>query len=297
MILRNFLNLLKILLGVRRVVLTPIKASILRILDGLRHQFEWVALRRIMRRVPYRKKSVMAEIKEMERKKMIRVKLYEEPYLRITRRGWDSIAIWDYVNHGEFEYIIREIGKGKEAEVYLVYGEKGYLVLKIHRYSKKEFGKFKRSFTYNAIEFWGERFKWKNYEFDFPRLKAKIEFNALRILNDRGIDLAPKPISINRHTLLMEFLGEENPYPNLYKVDIEDPKRFMEEILEAYERAVERAGIVHGDLNQYNILVSEDKFWFIDWPQSVSRKAPFWREMYERDLEKVKDYFKRRYGI
>ncbi len=281
-----------------KIVLNPIQASILRILDGLRHQYEWVALRRIVSRVPYREKSVKAEIKQMEREKLIKVRLYEEPYLRITRKGWDYIAIWDYVKHEEFEYIVRPIGKGKEAEIYLVYGERnGYLTLKIHRYSRKEFNAFKKSFTYNAIEFWGERFRWKNYEFDFPRLKARVEYNALVYLVKKGFDVAPKPVSFNRHTVLMEFLGDSDPYPNLYRVELENPKEWKEEILETYERVVERGNIVHGDLNQFNILVSEERFWFIDWPQSIPRKAPFWKEMYKRDVEKIKEFFRRKYQV
>ncbi len=282
----------------RKIELNPIQASILRILDGLRHQFEWVALRRILKRVPYREKSVKAEIKAMEKEKLIQVRLYEEPYLKITRNGWDYIAIWDYIKHGEFEFIVRPIGKGKEAEVYLVYGERhGYLALKIHRYSKKEFNAFKRSFTYNAIEFWGEKFRWRNYEFDFPRLKARVEFNALKHLLKKKFDITPKPISFNRHTVLMEFLGEEEPYPNLYKVELENPRDWMEEILEMYEKVVEKGRIVHGDLNQFNIIVSEERFWFIDWPQSIPKKAPFWKEFYRRDVEKVEEYFKKKYGV
>lgn len=282
----------------RKITLNPIQASILRILDGLRHQYEWVALRRILSRVPYREKSVKAEIKVMEKEKLIGVRLYEEPYLRITRKGWDYIAIWDYIKHGEFEFIVRPIGKGKEAEIYLVYGEKhGYLALKIHRYSRKEFNQFKRSFTYNAIEFWGEKFRWKNYEFDFPRLKARVEFNALKRLEEKNFNIAPKPISFNRHTVLMEFLGDTDPYPNLYKAEIENPEEFKEKILEIYEKVVKKANIIHGDLNQYNILVSEEGFWFIDWPQSIPRKAPFWKEMYQRDIQKIEEFFERKYGV
>jgi len=66
----------------------------------------------------------------------------------------------------------------------------------------------------------------------------------------------------------------------------------IEEIKKMYE-----AGIVHGDLSQFNILVSEEGLWIIDFPQSVDVGDERADDYLARDVENVLSYFERTYGV
>ncbi|PKH46171.1 peptidase [Dehalococcoides mccartyi] len=53
----------------------------------------------------------------------------------------------------------------------------------------------------------------------------------------------------------MEFLGEdEQPYPQLRSVQIDDPEGVYQEILSFMTTLYQEAGLVHADLSEFNIL-------------------------------------------
>jgi RIO kinase 2 len=55
-------------------------------------------------------------------------------------------------------------------------------------------------------------------------------------------------------------------------------------------------GLIHGDYNEFNILVYEDgRPILIDFPQMISIDHPNAREYFERDVECIKTFFLRKY--
>jgi len=78
------------------------------------------------------------------------------------------------------------------------------------------------------------------------------------------------------------------PAPRLVDVKLEDPETIYREVIENLERLVS-AGLVHGDLSQFNILLHGDPV-FIDFSQSIPSSHPFARELLQRDV-KVKQTF------
>jgi RIO kinase 2 len=55
-------------------------------------------------------------------------------------------------------------------------------------------------------------------------------------------------------------------------------------------------GLIHGDYNEFNILVYEDgRPILIDFPQMVSIDHPNARDYFDRDVECIKTYFARRF--
>jgi RIO kinase 2 len=55
-------------------------------------------------------------------------------------------------------------------------------------------------------------------------------------------------------------------------------------------------GLIHGDYNEFNILVYEDgRPIMIDFPQMISIDHPNAREYFERDVECIRTYFKRKF--
>jgi len=67
-------------------------------------------------------------------------------------------------------------------------------------------------------------------------------------------------------------------------------------ILEEVEKAWSLE-IVHADLSEFNIIVTEDGPRIIDWPQAVERSHPHALELLERDLTNVLRFFARKYKL
>lgn len=104
----------------------------------------------------------------------------------------------------------------------------------------------------------------------------------------------PKPVDNRANILVMEFIGEElQPYPKLKEVEIENPEVGYRNVIDGIERLWKEEEIVHGDLSEYNILVREDELVWIDFSQGVHKTHPQARELLERDIERVSDFFER----
>src|SRR2546427_430376 len=97
---------------------------------------------------------------------------------------------------------------------------------------------------------------------------------------------------------------EDGPAPRLIDVAPVDPAGFQSEVVAAMERLV-LAGVVHGDLSAFNILIHQDRPWFIDFSDSlrVDRlgQSPWQRlsearEVLRRDLGGLASYFGR-FGV
>lgn len=55
-------------------------------------------------------------------------------------------------------------------------------------------------------------------------------------------------------------------------------------------------GVIHGDFNEFNIILSGDaKPNLIDFPQMVSISHPNAKMYFDRDVQCVRDFFKRRF--
>ena len=57
------------------------------------------------------------------------------------------------------------------------------------------------------------------------------------------------------------------------------------------------AGLVHGDISEYNILIKDGIPFIIDIGQGVSLGHPKANEFLERDVKNILYYFRKRYGI
>jgi RIO kinase 1 len=120
------------------------------------------------------------------------------------------------------------------------------------------------------------------------------EVDALYRLAAAGVRV-PKPYNFHEGVLLMELVtdAEGNAAPRLNDVE------FTEEIALKYHHAligeVVRmlcAGIIHGDLSEFNILVAADGPVIIDLPQAVDAAGNNHAEaMLARDVGNLRNYF------
>jgi len=67
----------------------------------------------------------------------------------------------------------------------------------------------------------------------------------------------------------MRYVGDDRgPAPRLSDSHLEDPQPLLHEVLRGVEELA-RAGVVHADLSAHNILVYEDRPWFIDFSEAI----------------------------
>ncbi|WP_245958748.1 serine protein kinase RIO [Microbacterium bovistercoris] len=119
------------------------------------------------------------------------------------------------------------------------------------------------------------------------------EFEALCRMHELGAPV-PYPVQVDGTEVLMEFIGHDGvAAPRLAQVreGLDDCFAQVAEIL----RIFARAGLVHGDLSAYNLLVHDGRVVVIDLPQIVDLAAnPQGWDLLHRDCVNVCDWFARR---
>ncbi|MFE6734949.1 serine protein kinase RIO [Microbacterium sp. NPDC057650] len=119
------------------------------------------------------------------------------------------------------------------------------------------------------------------------------EFEALCRMHELGAPV-PYPVQVDGTEVLMEFIGHDGTAaPRLAQVrdGLDDCFAQVAEIL----RIFARAGLVHGDLSAYNLLVHDGRVVVIDLPQIVDLAAnPQAWDLLHRDCVNVCEWFARR---
>ena len=207
----------------------------------------------------------------------------------LTTAGHDTLAINALVNANIIEAFGKQLGVGKESDVYDALTPDGEQVaLKFHRLGRTSFKKtkLKRDYTvkYSYTPDWHSQ----------SSIAAKKEFVALKLLYPKGVAV-PEPITQTRHVLVMCMVDGAELYRYL---ELSDAQAVLDDILVNVRRAYRDARIVHGDLSPFNIILKPNQqVLIIDWPQNVSTKHPNSKELLERDLINVLTFFQRKYGL
>ena len=200
--------------------------------------------------------------------------------------GYDCLAINALVKAGVLEAFGKPLGVGKESDVYDALTPKGERVaVKLHRLGRTSFRSTRRTRGYVAQR---HHISWL-YQ---SRLAAEREFEALRLVRSHHVAV-PRPIRQNRHSVVMEMIeGAELSELN----QIQNPEKALKEILSNIRRTYHKAGVVHADLSEFNIIMQPNgHILIIDWPQYVERDHPSAERLLERDVRNVVQFFKRKF--
>jgi len=206
----------------------------------------------------------------------------------LNTAGYDCLAINALVRTNVIEALGRRLGVGKESDVYDVLtttGEKA--AAKFHRLGRVSFRQTRRLRTYVADR---RRTSWLLQS----RLAAEKEFEALKVVHPHGVAV-PEPISQNRHVIVMGMIegAELTEF-----AEIPQPREVLYEILFNVRRAYLEAGVVHGDLSEFNIILKPDyHILIIDWPQFVGKDHPSAEDLLKRDVTNVLRFFNRKFKI
>ncbi|MHA1946829.1 MAG: serine protein kinase RIO [Candidatus Hodarchaeales archaeon] len=199
---------------------------------------------------------------------------------------------------GILKEITGTIASGKESGVFLAnLGPKGDIlcqdmsitspiVLKIFRTSTLN---FKKILTYISGDIRFKKYSKKTRS--VIKLWVEKEFKNLNRSTSVGVN-APKPILVKNNVLLMELIGENGiPSPLLKSVPQRASISTLETLLQQVSILYKKAGLVHGDLSPYNIIMKDVTPYVIDMSQSVLVSHPNAQEFLKRDLSNILTFF------
>jgi RIO kinase 2 len=205
----------------------------------------------------------------------------------LTNSGYDYLALKTLCLRGSIYSFGSQIGVGKESNIYVVSNEEGkQLCLKLHRLGRTCFRNIK-----NKRDYHGKRKK-MNWLY-LSRISATREFAYMKALYDRGFPV-PEPIDFNRHCVIMELV---NGYPLQQIDEVGDVEQLFDDLMNLIVR-LGNCGVIHGDFNEFNILVTDEgKPILIDFPQMVSTSHPNAKMFFERDVNGIRDLFKKKFAF
>ena len=196
-------------------------------------------------------------------------------------------ALYKLVHDGHVEAIGAPISTGKEALVLEADGPEGVIALKIYRTQASSFDDM-RYYLRGDPRFEGIG--------DDKRavVAAWVRKEFSNLERARAADVrVPQPIAAERNVLAMEFVGHgTDRAPQLREVDLENPETAYE-VVATYMERLESAGLVHGDLSEYNVLVHDGEIVVIDVGQAVTHHHPNSDALLATDCENVTDFFRR----
>ncbi len=229
---------------------------------------------------------------------------------RLTYGGLDYLSLNTYRKRNEVYSVGNQIGIGKESDIFVVADEKGtQRVLKIHRLGRISFRTVKANRDYLRNKSGGS---WMY----MSRLAALKEFTFMKALRENGFPV-PEPIAQSRHTIVMSLI---DAFPLRQIASVPDPPSLYAELISMVLRLAQY-GLIHGDFNEFNILIEEktertSEFLnspqpgtsspkkadnitltpiLIDFPQMISVDHTNAEMYFDRDVNCVKRFFQRRF--
>lgn len=223
-----------------------------------------------------------------------------------SERGPEPRPPWLVTSAAAFDTELGVVKTGKEADVFLIEraipGEPGCL-LAAKRYRGRETSDFHRSSQYEE----GRLLRRSRDQRAVAKKSAygrsvaaghwaASEFAALSAAHEAGIPV-PYPVQVSGTEVLLEFIGDgRTAAPRLAQTRLRgdalrDPRDQVIAILTGFARA----GLAHGDLSAYNLLVHDGRVVVIDLPQIVDLAVnPAGADFLYRDVVNVCTWFARR---
>ncbi len=268
--------------------LSDAEFKVLNALDSLLTRYEYVPLEELESRTKIPSTHILKALRKLMEFKAV-VKHPSTSWFRITYIGLDLTALKRLSDAGVITHLGTRVGMGKESEIYIAKaGNNETVAVKFYKIGRVSFQKVKRVRHY-AID----QTNWML----MSKTAAQREFKILNALNGKT-PYVPKTYGMAGHAVVISYIPgvELSRYKNA-----REPFEILKKILAAVRCAYLYVGVVHGDLSEYNILVSSidevENPYIIDWPQYVYITDPQHEPLLLRDIEYVIKFFKRRYGV
>ncbi|KAL9012545.1 MAG: hypothetical protein Q9173_002697 [Seirophora scorigena] len=262
---------------------------------------------------------------------------------RLTYGGLDYLALHTHLQRKTLRATGPIIGTGKESDIHIVLPpppsssssttttttttsssapQTHELILKIHRLGRISFRSIKTNRDYL-------RHRTSATWLHMSRLSALKEFTFMRALHASGFPV-PVPVACNRHTVVMSLV-QGTPLYQIRHLRDRQARALYAELMALIVRLA-GVGLIHGDFNEFNVMVEERderheeaylppltgaeaaaaeeeeaddgkpatgpitlRPILIDFPQMLSISHPNAATYFDRDVGCVKRYFSRRY--
>ena len=209
-------------------------------------------------------------------------------------------AIYKLVQDGYVDAFGGPLSTGKEANVYQALGgtrardlleapgsENPEVAVKVYRINTSSFRDM-RDYLEGDPRFEGIG----SEKGEVVKAWVRKEYSNLGRAREAGVRV-PIPVAVERNVLIMEYIGTETGRAKrLNEVEIENPETAFEVVRE-YMRRLYGAGLIHGDLSEYNVVFHEGQLVVIDLGQAVTVHHPNADDFLERDCENVAAFFQR----
>jgi RIO kinase 1 len=203
------------------------------------------------------------------------------------------------IDEGLIDEVVGRLMSGKEADVYVVRCNAEIRCAKVYKEAAKR--GFKKSVLYREGRKTrnSRRSRAMDKGSKFGRQQQEetwhdAELDALRKLAAAGVRV-PQPYACVDGVLLMELVVDSE---GVVAPRLSDVMMSAEEAVEGHAQVMRFvilmlcAGLIHGDLSEFNILVAEKGPVIIDLPQAVDAAANNNAEsMLERDVNKITSYY------
>ncbi len=212
-------------------------------------------------------------------------RVIEEVFDRLTLKGMLKLF-----TKGTIHTLHGVVNAGKEARVYYATDKNDkQLAIKIYYTHTAEFRKGMMQYIEGDPRF--KRIR-KNTRSMIYTWNQK-EFNNLQLCEAAGIT-SPRPYDFIRNILVMEFIGEDGiPAPLLREYTPEAPQAFYDQVVIEMQILWQKAGLAHGDLSQYNIMVYNEKPIIFDVSQAMLTSHELAETLIVRDIQNVNRFFRK----
>ncbi|PWY97104.1 hypothetical protein BCV70DRAFT_203156 [Testicularia cyperi] len=169
---------------------------------------------------------------------------------RLTYGGYDFLALRAFSQRDSVAAVGRRIGVGKESDIMLVSSpDQQQRVLKIHRLGRISFRAIKEKRDYMG--------KRKSASWMYmSRLAAAKEYAFMKILHEHGFPV-PEPIDQARHCIVMSYI-DAFPLRQIAVLPAEQIPLLYSALMKLIVRLA-KSGLIHGDFNEFNLLIREVK--------------------------------------
>jgi RIO kinase 2 len=262
--------------------LNKYEKTILLALERGMERYSWVPLEQLKTTTKLSESEISYRLSRLIAWGMVRFNPVPYDGYALVFGGYDTLALATLTRKGTISALGTQIGEGKESVVYDALGL-GPVAIKFHRVGGRSFASARLNREYMPDD---GHCPW----LIASKKSAEREYLALTSLHPAVS--VPLPIDQNRHTVVMSLVNGQN----LNRCRLDEPAMVLDEILENVQKAY-RAGIIHADLSEYNILMDEGKCVLIDWPQWMETGHRNAQTILERDIDNILAYFLRKYRL
>jgi RIO kinase 1 len=188
-------------------------------------------------------------------------------------------------SQGHFDELKSPIALGKEANIFSAVKGEDQVIVKIYRVENCNFNQMYRYMAPDP-RFSGLKKRRRLVIFSWVQREYR------NLLKAREVIKVPMPIAVKENVLVMEYIGRDQASPKLKDCAPKDVKKFYDKTFNCI-RALYKAGLVHADLSEFNILNFEEEPVFIDFSQGTTTEHPHADEFLKRDVTNVVKYFRK----